>query len=180
MAANLLDPAPMGQAVFVFAGPSVDEDMGDSANLLGSDYEDNFVAGIGYQHLPFNWGDFWLGGEIGAAGRFGDNTTGEFWGGAVARYDVTLFDAVRVAPAFTFGLSAITDTMSGRETSLEEEYDGDASLLFYLGPEINLGLASHPEMEVFWRLHHRSGANGTLGDMRGAANANVFGLRYRF
>lgn len=169
------------QNIFLFAGPSVNEDMLASANLFGADYEDNLLVGGGYQRFFHESLQISLGLEVGAAGRFGDTNSAEFWGGVVGRYDgFVLFDTVKIAPAFTFGLSAITDTMAGREERLEDKYDGDASLLFYLGPEINLSLVEHPNVEVFWRLHHRSGAWETLGDMKGATNANVFGVRVGF
>jgi hypothetical protein len=174
-------PQQINHNVFGFVGPSVDEDMGASANLFGSDYEDNVLVGIGYQRFFYESLQISLGLEVGAAGRFGDKQSGEFWGGVVGRYDgFVLFDTLKIAPAFTFGLSAVTDTMAGREERLEAEYDGDATLLFYLGPEINFSLVEYPNVEVFWRLHHRSGAWETLGDMKGAANANVFGVRWEF
>jgi hypothetical protein len=70
--------------------------------------------------------------------------------------------------------------MAGREERLEAESGGDATLLFYLAPELNFSLAAYPNAELFWRLHHRSGAWETLGDMDGAANANVVGARVGF
>jgi hypothetical protein len=75
------------------------------------------------------------------------------------------------------GFSAVTNAMPGREGSNESERNGDATLLFYLGPELNLSLVSRPNVEIFWRLHHRSGAWGTLGDMHGAANVQTVGLK---
>jgi hypothetical protein len=169
------------QNIFVFAGKSVDEKMFESMNLFGADYEDNVLVGLGYQRFFYETMQISLGLEGGLAGRFGDKDSAEFWGGVVGRYDgFVLFDTLKIAPAFTFGLSAITDTMAGREEEKEENKEGDATLLFYLGPEINFSLAGHPNVEMFWRLHHRSGAQGTLGDMTGAVNANVFGVRVDF
>jgi hypothetical protein len=154
----------------------------DDDNPLAFDYEQNFVLGLGFQRFHFDWNQNLLNlGIVGLAGRFGDRDSAEVWGGAVARYDgLVLFERLRVSPAFTFGLSAVTDTLEGREEHSEVSEDGDATVLFYLGPELNISLPSHPEIELFARVHHRSGAWGTLGDMHGAANASVIGFRRRF
>jgi hypothetical protein len=171
----------LDRSVFGFAGLFVREDIWESALFLSADYEENFLFGAGFQEFFLSGPlDLNIGAEAGIAGRFGESSSAEFWGGVVVRHPgFAVFDTVRVSPAMTFGLSAITDTI-GREREQEISDGGDATLLFYLGPEINFSLLQHPRFEVFYRLHHRSGAWGTLGDMRGAANANVVGMRVRF
>ena len=181
-AQSLLKPdTELDQSVFGFGGLLVREDIWDSALFLTADYEENFLFGAGYQQFFLSGPlDLSVGAEAGIAGRFGEGSSAEFWGGAVVRHPgFTVLDTVRISPAMTFGLSVITDTI-GREREQEISDGGDATLLFYLGPEINFSLPQHPRAEVFYRLHHRSGAWGTLGDMRGAANANVVGFRWRF
>lgn len=170
------------QAVFGFGGVMTEEDMGRSANPLTVDYERRTVLGGGYQHfLHETPRGLQLGMEVGAAVRAIAGLTAELWAGPVLRHEgIVLFDTLRVAPSFTAALSAVSDAHPGRERELEARSDGNAHLLFYLGPEISLSRADAPEVEAFWRLHHRSGANGTLGDMRGAMNANVVGLRWRY
>lgn len=169
------------QSVFGFGGAMVDEDMFDSANPFSSDYEGNPIFGLGYQIFPYSIGKVKLGLEAGAVGRFGGNSDAEIWGGVVGRYDaIEIANTLRIIPSFTFGLSYVTDTHDGRERRQEKDRDGDASTLFYLGPELSFSTVARPELEVFWRLHHRSGAWGTLGDMHGGSNANVLGVRYNF
>ncbi len=168
-------------SLFTFGGSMVDGDMAESANPFGVDYEDHPIFGIGYQFFPYSIGSLKLGLETGLAGRFGGNTNAEIWGGVVGRYDaIEIANTIRIIPSFTFGLSHVTETMKGREKKNEETRDGDASTLFYLGPELSFSAVSRPELEVFWRLHHRSGAWGTLGEMHGGSNANVLGVRYNF
>lgn len=186
-AADLYAPAPVSskllkQNVFVLGGASVgDGDIFSAANPFTAHYEDNIVVGGGYQRFFYESLNISIGVEAGLAGRFGDKNSAEVWGGVVGRYDgFVLFETLKIAPAFTFGLSAVTGTMAGREERLEAESGGDATLLFYLGPELNFSLAAYPNAELFWRIHHRSGALGTLGDMDGAANANVVGARIGF
>ena len=69
-------------------------------------------------------------------------------------------------------------------TALEHErelyYDGDASVLGFLGPELAFRLRQAPNLELVYQLHHRSGGNGTFGNMGEGSNANTIGLRYRF
>lgn len=170
----LLTPEPMDEAFFGFAGRM----MAEVYNPFGG-WEDNYYLGAGYQRL---WGDpdgFRYGGEVGVTGRIGPESSLEGWAGVVGRYDWTL-GPVRAGLSMTFGLSAITNTLVGRERESEEFHDGNAALLFYLAPELNLSLAEYPETELFLRLHHRSGAWETLGDMAAGADAGVVGLRWQF
>ncbi|MBR0555666.1 hypothetical protein J5J10_08220 [Ciceribacter sp. L1K23] len=170
------------QAVFGVVGAMTQGDMGQSANPFTVGYEDHPVVGFGYQFFPYSIGEVKLGLEAGLAGRFGGDASAEIWGGLVARYDgFVIADKVRISPAFTFGISHVTGTMEGREQDNEDSRkNGDASTLFYLGPEISLSSVDNPNREIFWRLHHRSGAWGTLGNMEGGSNANLLGVRYRF
>src|SRR5688572_9209588 len=69
------------QNVFIFAGKSVDEDMLNSLNLFGAEYEDNVLVGVGYQRFFYETMQISFGLEGGVAGRFGDKDSAEFWGG---------------------------------------------------------------------------------------------------
>ncbi|WP_430252377.1 hypothetical protein [Neorhizobium sp. DAR64860/K0K1] len=175
--ADLLE---MPQSVALFGGAMVNEDMFAAADFVGANYESNTLLGLGYQVFPYQIGAFNLGLEAGLAGRFGRNASGEVWGGAVGRYDALGLGSVRISPSFTFGLSHVTQSQKGRERDHEQKRDGDARTLFYLAPEVSFARDTAPDTEVFWRLHHRSGAWGTLGDMHGGSNANVIGVRSRF
>lgn len=169
------------EAIFGFAGAMTKEDMLKSAALIPVDYERNAVIGGGYQFYPYRIGNIKLGGEVGMAVRFGKGFTGEVWAGPVARYEqIRLGERLFITPSFTAGLSLVTDAQPGREREQEIKDDGNANVLFYLGPEINVSFSEDSSTEFFWRLHHRSGGGKTLGNMKGATNANVFGVRYKF
>lgn len=169
------------EAIFGFAGAMTKEDMLKSAALIPVDYERNAVIGGGYQFYPYRIGNIKLGGEVGMAVRFGKGFTGEVWAGPVARYEqIRLGERLFITPSFTAGLSLVTDAQPGREREQEIKDDGNANVLFYLGPEINVSFSAGSSTEFFWRLHHRSGGGKTLGNMKGATNANVFGVRYKF
>ncbi|MGV1948180.1 MULTISPECIES: hypothetical protein [Agrobacterium] len=169
------------EAIFGFGGVLTKEDMLKSAALIPVDYEKNAIQGGGYQFYPYRIGNVKLGGEIGVAVRFGKGFTGEVWAGPVARYDkIRLGERLFVSPSFTAGLSLVSDAQPGRERQEEIKDNGNANVLFYLGPEINVSFSEESSTEFFWRLHHRSGGGKTLGNMKGATNANVFGVRYKF
>lgn len=169
------------EAIFGFAGAMTKEDMLKSAALIPVEYERNAILGGGYQFYPYSIGNVKLGGEIGIAARFGKGFTGEVWAGPVARYEqIKLGERLFVTPSFTAGLSLVNDAQRGREREQEIKDDGNANVLFYLGPEINVSFSEDSSTEFFWRLHHRSGGGKTLGNMKGATNANVFGVRYKF
>lgn len=165
--------SPQFEAVFGFAGAVFKQIDPPTEGL-----EDNYLIGLGYQR---GWGDahgLLYGLEAGLAGRFGETTSLEAWGGLFARYNFDL-GPVRVAPALTFGLSGVTNYMAGGETERIEQVDGDGHLLFYLGPEISVG-PTDGNYEVFARLHHRSGAWGTLGGVHGDADVLALGFRSFF
>ena len=168
----LLTPDPLDEAFFGFGGAM----MNDVFNPFGG-FESNILAGAGYQRLWGNPEHFQYGLEAGLTGRFGVRSSLEGWAGAVARYDWTL-GPVNVGLGFTFGLSAITGTVEGQESQSQAFHQGDATLLFYMGPEIHASLVKHPRFEAFFRLHHRSGAWETLGGMAAGADAAVTGLRF--
>lgn len=169
------------EAIFGFAGAMTKEDMLKSAALIPVEYERNAILGGGYQFYPYSIGNVKLGGEIGIAARFGKGFTGEVWAGPVARYEqIKLGERLFITPSFTAGLSLVNDAQRGREREQEIKDDGNANVLFYLGPEINVSFSEDSSTELFWRLHHRSGGGKTLGNMKGATNANVFGVRYKF
>lgn len=53
-------------------------------------------------------------------------------------------------------------------------------LLNYLAFELELTLPRHPRYSLACRLHHRSGVFGLFGNIRGASDYYLLGLRYRF
>ena len=174
-------PADQDQKIFVLGGRMGQSTMEGMLNPFTAEYEDTIILGGGYQYFlaePIE--DVKVGIETGAALRTGSGeTTGEVWGGVVGRYDgLVIQDSIRISPSLTFGASAVTDTM-GVEAEREAADGLPGDLLFYLSPEISVSTTEHPESEVFWRLHHRSGAWNTFGG-GGTANATTIGVRTSF
>ena len=194
-AANLLRP----DLIFVFGGALSTESLGDTLQFdldrPAAIKYDNYIAGLAYNHDFYYLGyGFTLGGEIGVADRFGyyalccDTVvkstsllnSGELWTGPrISFQGFVLFDTIRIAGAATTGFSFTTNSI-GREREREIALDGSARALIYFGPELSFSLVNYPEWEFVYRVQHRSGADGTFGNLREGYNANVFGVRYKF
>lgn len=142
--------------------------------------ESNYIAGAAYdvQIVDLGWG-FTAGGEVGLAGRFGDNSSAELWAGGSLRHRGLDLGFVTVMFGMVAGISGVTDTI-GKEAWRESLHSGDARLLFYLGPELSFRFNVLPKVDFVIRTHHRSGALGTLGNMNEGSNANVLGMRFSF
>jgi len=166
-------------AIFAFGGRFYEETFFTGARPWAVTYEDNYVFGAGYQQFWLNHpAGLRIGGEVGASIRAGDSFSAEGWAGIVARFDgLVIGDTFAISPSVTFGLTAETAPVG---IEAQNRGKGDSTLLFYIGPEINVSTVDNPDTEVFWRIQHRSGAWGTLGDMADGANATTFGVRWKF
>jgi hypothetical protein len=185
---RLAEPAPhfapvvadSPHSIFVFAGALADGDLGDALLLVDNNYSGSFIGGAAYRYdflrLPF---DFSLGAEVGIAGRFGHGESAEFWGAAALRYRNLWLGSLNLIPAVMFGLSAVTGP-TGIEHVNVAIHHGNEKLLFYLGFELAFALPDYSGWELVYRVHHRSGGYGTLGDLREGNNANVLGFRHYF
>ena len=196
--------ASANDSIFFFAGRLSTSNMGSTATFntiavdttLESPYYDNYIVGAAYQRRFRELGSgFVFGGEIGVADRFGHyavccsiqtETTsnirhsGEVWFGPTIRYEsFVLFDRLRVIPGLTAGVSLTTNSI-GIERGRELCCNGNARFLGYLGTELAFSSVSMPNLELVYRLHHRSGALRLMGHMMEGYNANVVGLRYWF
>lgn len=180
------DPFTTGQAtrndVLVFGGVFAEGSFGNTINVFSGNYTDNYMAGVSFGRDFVDLGaGFMLGGVIGTAVRFGDDddTTGELWAGMRLRHQGLVIGDLAISPALVVGLSAVTGPTE-IERQREIHYDGDASFLGFVGPELSFRLRQAPDFELVYQLHHRSGADGTFGNMGEGSNASLLGIRYRF
>lgn len=147
------------------------------------------AAAVGWTpvEVPFS---LKLGIEAGVAFRKDGNTYGEsgtsqeIWVGPKIRHTGLKLGPVILKPAVTVGFSFVTESY-GLERTREIRDNGNAHLVYYLGPELGLSLKSKPNLELVGRIHHRSGAAlvsylPTIGKMGDTNNANLVGVRYRF
>ena len=52
--------------------------------------------------------------------------------------------------------------------------------MHYFAPELTFAMPSHPNVELVFRMHHRSGIFGLVSDAWGGAQYATVGLRIRF
>jgi hypothetical protein len=68
-------------------------------------------------------------------------------------------------------------------TAVEQDRanDGNGSqLMHFFAPEITFANPDHPNVELVFRMHHRSGVFGLVSDAWGGAQYGTVGLRLRF
>lgn len=169
--------------VTILGGVFVSDTFGGAAELWSADYLDSYMFGaiVGRDFYDLGYG-FLLGGVVGASVRFGDDepdTTGELWTGLRLRHQGFLIGNLLISPGITAGFSAVTGANSV-ERERELYYDGDASLLGYIGPELAYRWRTLPNVETVTQLHHRSGGAGTFGNMGEGSNDWTWGLRFKF
>jgi hypothetical protein len=182
LAQSTSEPKPSNDSnVFVFGGVYSSESVGETFNFIGTDYQDAYVLGGGYQHFFLGEENgFRAGLEAGAALREGPGVSGEAWAGVVLRSDGFIQNEhLKISASVTGGLSLITDPLDV-EVAREISRNGNSTFLFYMAPELSVSNADNPNMEAFWRIQHRSGGWNTLGNMGEGANANTIGLRWKF
>ena len=158
----------------IYAGQYTASSMGDT--ILSPEYESQYLIAMNYRRFITTSIGITGGAELGTAARFGMAYSQEFWVGLTTGYAINI-GRIRITPSITGGLSFVTDS-SGEERQREESNRGDASLLFYLAPEIELSWGT--QWSIIYRLHHRSGANRTLGGLCEGYNANTIGIGYKF
>ena len=116
--------------------------------------------------------------EGGVGRRFGDNDSVEAHAAPGPRWPYFpwnrhLRTSVAVDP---FGPSHVAD-LSPSEVAKDGR---SAHWLNYFAPEPTLAAPSLPELEVLFRLHHRSGAFGAINGSTNGADFLSVGARYRF
>jgi hypothetical protein len=172
------------QSLYLFSGALLTGTFPGWTNVpFAGGIEGNYLVGAAYDRRLFDLGKgFDVGYEVGLAGRFGDGSasSAEFWGGASFRYKGWRIGKLQITPRLVIGLSAVTGTI-GIEKKREADRGGNATLLGYMGPELDFKLPDRwPNVELVFRTHHRSGLFGTIGGMFEGANATTVGLRFDF
>lgn len=175
--------APKRNDITVLGGIGVTEAFGSALQFWSVDYRKSYMLGVVAGRDFYDLGaGFMLGGVVGGAIRFGDddpNTSGELWTGVRVRHQGLLIGNLLISPGVTAGVSVVSDVTSV-ERARELRFDGDATFLGYVGPELAFRWRTLPQLEMVSQIHHRSGASGLFGDMGEGYNAFNWGLRYKF
>ncbi len=171
-------------AVTAFGGWFTIGHMYQSAIPLVSPLEGTAILGGAYERrFRESASGFMLSGEVGLAARLGPLSSAEVWAAVGLGHRGFKLGPAAISPTVFIGLSGVTGP-SAMEPIRIQQYSpggvGDPTLLVYLGPEIAFRHVDNPNLEFVYRLHHRSGAWATLGNMKGGNNAQIFGIRHRF
>jgi hypothetical protein len=129
-------------------------------------------------------GHFWertftLEPELGIGQRFGRQSAIEVWGALFFRYHGFPWDKwVVTTVAVSTGMN-----WSSEVTTVEDEKakDGEGdNWMHFFAPEITLAAPDHPNLQLLFRFHHRSGVFGLVNDNGGGAQYGTVGLRILF
>jgi hypothetical protein len=122
--------------------------------------------------------DLSLEGEAGLSARFGEESLGEVWTALYLRYaGFPWNDVIYTTIAGNIGLSMLSE-----KSHFEKERDGNKTdqLLHYLAPEITLADPDMRNLELVFRLHHRSGVYGLFDGVDSGSTFLTGGLRVHF
>lgn len=182
---GLFAPCASDCAVAVYAGHYVEDSLNDilfNEPAFPTDWEfshDGIVAAaVSREWLNYRE-RFYLEPEFGIGQRFGEQDETEIWGAIFLRYRGFPWDHwVTTSIAISTGMNYATGT-SEHEIERNQNDEGSRWLHFF-SPEITFALPSQPNVELMFRLHHRSGIFGTINGARGGNQYGTVGLRWRF
>lgn len=182
---GLLAPCEGDCAVAVYGGHYVDDSMNDILVLDPTFPTDWHFTGDGIVAAAvsrewLNYGDrFLIEPELGIGRRFGEQDETELWGALFFRYRGFPWDRwVTTSVAISTGMNYATGT-SEQEIARNQNDEG-SRWLHFLSPEITFALPSRPDIELMFRLHHRSGIFGAINGAHGGNQYGTVGLRLRF
>lgn len=183
---NLLAPCEKNCAATILVGPFISNSMADILYKSPEfpftwDYRtDDWFLGVAIsRHAATLFGRIDIEPEIGIGQRLGRQDAREAWAALYARYRGFPWDhLVTTTVAVSTGIN-YASKVSEVENDRAGNGDGDR-ILHYFSPEITLALPSRPDLELVFRLHHRSGVFGIVSDARGGAQYGTVGLRIRF
>jgi hypothetical protein len=161
----------------IYGGPHTDENLAQIA-VLNATYSDGNYVAVGalareiYRYEQ--WLSFELEGQVGK--HFGsDNDHWEFVGLVLGRWHPFPWDKyIDTSFAMGGGLSYFSELS---QTELQRD-DNAQRLLGYLAFEFTFGLPQYPRWNLMFRVHHRSGAKGLIGES--VSNYSCFGLKFAF
>ncbi len=116
--------------------------------------------------------------EGGLGRRFGENNSAEAYAALGLRWRqfpwndflTTSFAVYPIGPSYVAKLAPVEVSKDGRS----------ANWLNYFSVELTFAAPSMPELEVLFRLHHRSGVFGLINGSTNGADFLSVGARYRF
>jgi hypothetical protein len=162
--------------VSIYGGSHTKNDVDDMV-ALEADYDGNYLAVLALAREIYRykqWVSVELESQVGK--HFGqDNDHWEVVGAMFGRWHPFPWDKyIDTSFAMGAGLSYYSDKS---ETESEKETHHQR-LLGYLAFELTFALPQYPRWDLMLRIHHRSGADGTIGE--GQTNYLCVGLKFAF
>lgn len=185
---NLIEPCDGDCAVSIYGGTFVEDSL---AKILITridlpsnwDYasDDHLIATAISREAGWFWdGRLSLEPELGIGQRFGRQEATELWGGLFLRYHGFPWDGVvRTTVAISTGLNWASEKTAVERDRNQNDNEG-SHWLHFLAPEVTFSLPSRPDVELMFRMHHRSGIFGLINGASGGAQYATVGLRLRF
>jgi hypothetical protein len=175
---------PYPWSITLFNGIYTDRTVGKALFNVPGDLEKNYMHSLALsRHLARFWKDYFaLEAEGMVAHHHGRHLEGsqsyqEYVAALVLKYDrLPWRKYLHTAIAVAEGLSW-TSELPEREVQIR---GNSQRLLNYLAFELELALPRYPQYNLVYRLHHRSGVFGLFGNVKGASDFYMLGLRYRF
>ncbi len=117
-------------------------------------------------------------GEIQVASHYGNQDFIEYVANLNLRfYEFPWNNTIKTTLAFGIGASYASDIP---ELETIRVGNHDSHELIYLGGELTLAAPSWQNFETVFRIHHRSGAWGTVNSITGGSNYLNAGIRYKW
>ena len=166
-------------AVHFFGGQNFDEYFTDFFKGGGyGQYNDAYLAGAAASKRLATWNSLSIEIEGGVAQHFGAYDATELWGAVFVRFHAFPWnDYVYTTAAASTGLSYLFNV-----PEIEKRKNGGrgSHLLHYFAPEITFAHPDHKDLELVFRLHHRSGVAGLFNGVRDSTNVPTVGFRFRY
>ncbi len=178
------EPCAGDCALAVYGGWYVEESMTEIVTGArppwGWTYaDDHLVAATASRRLATLWRRVDVEPEVGIGQRFGEQDETEVWGAFFFRYHGFPWDGVvKTTVAVSTGLNYATGISQVEQERARD--DEGSRLMHFFSPEITFAAPSHPNLELLFRFHHRSGVWGLISDAWGGAQYGTIGLRVRF
>lgn len=166
-------------AIHFFGGQNFDDYFSDFFKGGGyGQFNDAYVAGAAASKRLATWNSFSIEIEGGVAQHFGSYHATELWSAMFLRFHAFPWNEyLYTTAAASVGLSYLTEV-----PDIETRKNGGrgSRLLHYFAPEITFALPKYKNMELVFRLHHRSGVAGLFNGVRDATNVPTVGFRFRY
>ncbi|MFD1704525.1 hypothetical protein ACFSCV_16075 [Methylopila henanensis] len=138
------------------------------------------IIGASFSREVLTYGTLWaFETEAGVAQRFGRLDETEIWTALYFRWkSFPWSDRLRTSVAVSTGLNWASDVPP---YELDKSRGGRSQVLHYLSPEVTFGSIDHPNFDLVFRFHHRSGGKLAVFDhASGGVQYGTVGLRYRW